>query len=226
MNYAQTASRPNPAAALGALGVPAAFGALLILGLAVKTAVEEEGKGLVGIFVPVEKPEPLPTPEPQLDADRATDPVATPQQEYIPTRPEAPITIVTGPTAPLGPIQPLDRDWTVPLAIPGPSPRPTPRFDPVEAAPKGNPGAWITNDDYRTSWINRGYTGIASFELQIDASGRVTDCAITGSTGYGALDAATCRLIERRARFEPARDSSGNTVAGTYGSSVRWTIPE
>lgn len=226
MSYAQTANRPDPAAALGALGVPAGIGALLIFGLAVTVVPKEEDAGFSGFLVDVEKPDPLPEVEPQVETDTVTDPVTTPQPEYVPTRPDSPITIVTGPTAPIGKLEPVDSDWVVPIAAPKPAPRPSPTFDPVSASPQGNPGGWITNDDYRTSWINRGYTGVASFALQIDARGRVSDCSITGSTGYSALDESTCRLLERRARFNPAKDSSGNVVAGTYRSSVRWTIPE
>lgn len=225
MSYATTANRPNPAAALGALGVPAAFGALLVVGLAVKVVIEDKIENPEGIFVPITPPpEDLPTPEPQPNT-APVDQTTTPQPELTPTRPESPI-IIPGPTAPVGEPMTYPGDFTVPLNIPEPAPRPAPRFDPISASPKGNPGGWITNNDYRSSWINRGYTGVASFTLMIDARGRVSGCTITGSTGHGALDEATCKLLESRARFEPAKDSSGNTVAGSYRSSVRWTIPE
>ena len=40
MSYATTASRPNPLAAVGALGVPASFGLILIAGLAVTQVIK------------------------------------------------------------------------------------------------------------------------------------------------------------------------------------------
>ena len=49
---------------------------------------------------------------------------------------------------------------------------------------------------------------------------------MTRSTGNGQLDAATCRYIERRARFEPATDESGAKVIGSYTGTVKWEIPE
>ncbi|MHA7819071.1 MAG: TonB family protein [Erythrobacter sp.] len=226
MSYASTANRPNPVAALGALGVPAAFGALLVVGLAVKVAIDNEDGRLIGVEVPIDPPKDLPTPEPQPDTAPSNDNTTIPEPDFTPTRPDSPITIVAGPTAPIGTPKVVDGDWTVPLPLPEPVPMPSPAFDPVSASPKGNPGGWITTNDYRPSWINRGYTGVANFALLIDARGRVSGCSITGSTGYSALDEATCRLLERRARFEPAKDSSGNNVAGSYRSSVRWTIPE
>lgn len=224
MSYASTANRPNPVAALGALGIPAALGALMVVGLAVKVAVETKVPNPTGVTVKIDPPEEL--PEPQPDTAPNTDPTTVQQPELTPTRPDSPITIVVGPTAPIGKPRAIDGDWTVPLPLPEPAPLPSPTFDPISASPKGNPGGWITNDDYRPSWINRGFSGVANFTLVIDARGRVSRCSITGSTGHSALDEATCRLLERRARFEPAKDSSGNVVAGSYRSSVRWTIPE
>ncbi|MBU1606453.1 MAG: energy transducer TonB, partial [Alphaproteobacteria bacterium] len=69
-------------------------------------------------------------------------------------------------------------------------------------------------------------TGTARFRLEIAADGRVTGCAITGSTGHAALDTATCRLLEQRARFEPARNSNGDAVAGSFVNAVRWELPD
>jgi protein TonB len=40
------------------------------------------------------------------------------------------------------------------------------------------------------------------------------------------LDDATCKNIQRRARFEPALDGNGNPTTGRWGSSVRWVIPK
>jgi protein TonB len=49
---------------------------------------------------------------------------------------------------------------------------------------------------------------------------------VTGSSGSSALDQATCRLLSRRARYTPAKDSSGNPVADTDAGSIRWVLPE
>ena len=229
MSYAQAANRPNPVAALGALGAPAAFGVLLVSGLAIKAGIEQRDTTLVGVTVPIDEPPPPPEPLPKPKDDTASKTVTDQVPQYLPPpRPDTqftfdnsgsgPITTLTGPGEVLGPVDPVD------FGIP--TPPITPRFDPVSAAPRGNPGGWVTDNDYRSSWISRGYSGVASFTLAIDARGRVTGCTITSSTGYSALDEATCRLLESRARFDPAKDTSGNTVAGSYRSSIRWRIPE
>ena len=98
--------------------------------------------------------------------------------------------------------------------------------DPVKAAPRGNPGGWVTDSDYRSNWIRKELSGSASFVLAIDARGKVTDCTIVRSTGHNELDNATCSLIERRAKFNPAKDSHGNPVAGSYANTVNWRIPK
>jgi protein TonB len=85
---------------------------------------------------------------------------------------------------------------------------------------------WITTDDYSRSDLTRNREGTARYRLVIGSDGRVDACEITSSTGHTSLDTATCRLIERRARFDPATNSQGNRVVGTYSGSVTWQIPE
>lgn len=226
MSYANTANRPNPVAAVGALGVPAAFGALLIVGLAVKVGIPDAVPNPDVFNVPIppeieEIPEPV---EPPSATSEATEP---PQDTYVPpVRPDTPFTFsegaieTTGTLVEPGPLTtPVDPiDFGIPSA--------SPLFDPIAASPRGNPGGWVTNNDYRSSWINRGLEGSASFTLMIDARGRVSGCTITRSTGHSVLDEATCRLLERRGRFDPAKDSSGNPIAGTFRSTIKWTIPQ
>lgn len=233
MNYVAQSRRPNPAAILGAIGIPAAFGALLVTGLAV-TAVVTDDKNLEGMFFPTPKPtEPPPPPDPKPNVEK------TQQSTSVVTAPKNPFDISDTPAAPENPLPPS------PPLPPGPTPGagnglgegtgtptppapppPAPKFDPIAAKPSGNPGTWVRNSDYRSSWIRREMTGRAGFLLQVSASGRVTGCTITSSTGHSVLDQATCRLVQKRARFTPARDSNGAKVPGTYSNSVTWRLPE
>ncbi len=228
MNYATTARRPNPLAAIGALGVPASFGVLLVIGLAVTATVKDPDKGLEGFFMPAEPiDDPLPPPpDPVVRTTNQTNPVPQPDTARPSPAPVSGVTLTgTGPLATGGT---LNDDWGTGLesiAIP-PVPKPAPTFDPVAATPRGNPGNWIKTSDYRTPWIRRGYEGIARFTVEISASGKVTDCMVTGSSGYAQLDRATCQLIGARAVFNPAKDASGANVAGSYSSMVNWQIPE
>jgi TonB family protein len=92
--------------------------------------------------------------------------------------------------------------------------------------PKGNPGLWVMTEDYPPSALREEAEGAVRFTLTVDATGVPTACEITQSSGRPDLDDATCRLIAERARFEPAKDSRGRAVAGSYANTVRWQIPQ
>jgi protein TonB len=73
--------------------------------------------------------------------------------------------------------------------------------------------------------LNEGNEGSVGYLLSISASGKVTNCTVTRSSGFSGLDAATCRELSRRAQFNAASDETGAKVGGSYSGSVRWTIP-
>lgn len=228
MTYVSANRRPNPAALVGALGVPGAFGAILIVGLAVSVVTappEPRIKGEIITETPLPPPPPpTPTPETPRDAKTATTTTTNPtptvptpfptdlgKGEPVDSFPTGGETITTGP---------------IDFGIPGPTPSPASLYDPVGAKAKGNPGKWVTNEDYRPRWVQEELSGTARFTLSIDARGKVTGCTITRSTGHPALDTATCDLVTKRARFDAARDGNGKPVAGTYSNAVTWRIPE
>lgn len=79
-----------------------------------------------------------------------------------------------------------------------------------------------TQADYPVeSWV-ADETGETSFTLFVDASGAVTDCTITSSSGSQALDDKICEIAVERAEFDPATDAEGNPVAGQFETSHRW----
>lgn len=228
MTYVSANRRPNAAALAGAFGIPGAFGALLVVGLAVTvttvpTRPNPKATPIAEIPLP---PPPPPTPDqPTSDAKTATNTTTTTTTPTPPT----PVPVDLGKGDPVNTFH-IDRDpvttGPIEFGIPGPTPSAASLYDPVGASPKGNPGNWVTNDDYRSRWVAEELSGTARFTLQIDARGKVTGCTITRSTGHPALDTATCDLVSKRARFEAARDGNGKPVAGSYSNSVRWSIPE
>lgn len=102
---------------------------------------------------------------------------------------------------------------------------PPPLFKPRAAIPKGRMAQWVTTNDYPTSDLRLEHHGRTAYRLTIDASGAVTECTVTASSGHPGLDKATCDNVKRRARFEPATDQTGARVAGSYNGSVTWQIP-
>ena len=115
------------------------------------------------------------------------------------------------------------------LEIPGPAIMPTcdaRQSRPSAASPRNGPAGWITSNDYARSDLVREREGTAGYRLVIGSNGRVDACEITRSSGHASLDSNTCRLIESRARFEPAKNNRGETTVGTYTGTVTWQIPE
>ena len=89
----------------------------------------------------------------------------------------------------------------------------------------GNPQQWITYDDYPVGAMREQREGTADFRLTFNERGSVVACEVTSSSGHSDLDAATCSIARRRARFNPGKDRVGNPMGGTYSNRIRWQIP-
>lgn len=219
MAYLDTRNRPNPAGMAAVIAIHAAVGAALVIGLSVSGVIEKDE-----VFSAIPLPKPSPPPEPPKVEPRQPD-QAKPDI-YVPTPPlpfptRAPFEDTTNviPT-------PTPRPGPGPSLTPQPLPTVTPSFAPIAAKPRNDPLRWVTTDDYRSNWIRQEMTGKARFRLEIAADGRVAGCTVTGSSGHPELDAATCALVSRRAKFQPARGSEGEPVAGSYSNAIDWRLPE
>ncbi len=104
-----------------------------------------------------------------------------------------------------------------------PAPPPPPPFV-NRARAKANLGSLISDGDYPALALRNREEGSVGFRLIVGPNGRVTDCSIVRSSQSVSLDGATCRLLTARARFEPARDSSGNTIADSVVGRIVWRI--
>lgn len=70
----------------------------------------------------------------------------------------------------------------------------------------------VADSDYPRAARKAGAEGMVDVRFTIEADGRAHGCAVMRSSGYAELDATTCRLIERRFRFRPARDAQGRPI--------------
>lgn len=116
-----------------------------------------------------------------------------------------------------------------PIAAPPARLHPAPPAPPVvskAAGAKGDPSAWITNDDYPPSSLRNNEEGTSVIAWTISTAGRVENCRTTSSSGSSALDRAACAAITRRGRYTPAQDASGNPIATTQTRRVVWKIPK
>jgi protein TonB len=85
----------------------------------------------------------------------------------------------------------------------------------------------FSDDDYPASAAASGASGTAQAQLTIGADGRVTACSLIRRTGNSALDAATCNILRRRAKFTPARDSNGQPTTDTVTTpAITWRLAE
>lgn len=220
-------------AAAGVIIIHAAIGTILVTGLATKFIPAEPATPLIGENIEVTLPVPPPPPPETLPDERVVNPPTAAPEIYVP---DPPIVLDRGDPEVTTAAEPLRLDRTLevaagtvgagPIGLPSPAPPAPTAFDPIPAKPSNAPGGWITQSDYRPSWINREYTGVAKFRLSVDRNGRASNCQILSSTGHAVLDTATCQLTQRRARFTAARDANGDRVAGTYTASIRWELPD
>ena len=217
MPYLDTnaARRPNYAAAAAVIAIEAALVLAVVRGLAVTFLPREDPGRTIAEDIPL--PQPAPTEKP---------PEHSPDDRPTVTRPFTP------PTGGLA--RPVD---PIPLDPPSPVPSPAPTFQPPQpmpspvalgqpAVPRGNPASWVSESDYPARDIREGNQGRVGFALSLGADGRVTACRVTSSSGHAGLDAATCTLVTRRARFSPATGPDGRPVAGSYSGTIRWVIPD
>lgn len=124
---------------------------------------------------------------------------------------------------------------TVPLidAQPPPPPRPVipgPNLSgPLPANRRATPimsQYWISGLDYPNRESISAMEGLTQYTVAVGVDGRVTDCRIVGTSGWQALDEATCNVVSRRARFDPATDQNSNPIEGNYTGSVNWQIAD
>jgi protein TonB len=58
--------------------------------------------------------------------------------------------------------------------------------------------------------------------LSVGPNGRTQSCSVTRSSGNAALDSTTCRLLQERLQFSPARDRDGNPISTEVESTHVW----
>jgi len=90
---------------------------------------------------------------------------------------------------------------------------------------RGNLAQYFNDSDYPRDAAQRNEQGVTGFTLDIDATGRVSACRVTESSGSASLDEATCRITQERARFEPARDQRGRPVPDEISRHMHWVLP-
>jgi len=197
--------------------IHAVIGYALVTGLAM-TAVKKVASQLDMIDIQeeeeLEEPEELPPPP---DQPIEPPPVVTPPRIVdVPTidRP----TISSVPTAPPAP-PPV-------AAAPPPPPPPPAAPSQARAASAKNQGRWAgrVQGTYPTRAQREEREGTVRVRLTIGANGRVAGCSVTRSSGHADLDTAACKALRRYGRYNPALNATGNPIAGSASTAVRYTM--
>lgn len=166
-----------------------------------------------------EKEKPKPPEGAQTKQDDRRDTVVETEKTLVDLPPTGPILDKSGSTGDL--IGTSDVEVFKPLDPPPPA-----TFKPRSPRPRNAPANWATPNDYPARDLREGNQGITGFRLSIGADGKVLDCQPIASSGFPNLDRTACDKVTRRARFDPATDSYGKPVAGTYENRIHWQIPK
>jgi TonB family protein len=95
---------------------------------------------------------------------------------------------------------------------------------PGRADARGSVAGLFRPEDYPAGAAARGAQGTVEARLTIGPDGLVQSCTVTGSAGDAELDAATCTVLQARARYTPARDSRGQPVSDTATVRIGWVL--
>ena len=82
----------------------------------------------------------------------------------------------------------------------------------------------ISDADYPRRAFEAGIVGTVYLRFVVAPDGRVSDCAVTRSSGNAELDATTCRLIMQRFRYRPARNAQGKAIPDVIRGEHSWEL--
>lgn len=83
----------------------------------------------------------------------------------------------------------------------------------------------FSTNDYPSPALRQREQGTAGVYFRIGTDGRVSNCRVAETSGSSTLDAQTCAIIVRRARYQPAKTKTGELVASIGFQRIRWEIP-
>jgi protein TonB len=211
---------------------PQAVGMVILLHGAVLAALMTARMDVMKHKYIITTVDPIPVPPPPPPKPTSQPKPKTPQQPDnnhptpppIPFPPPAPPQ--TGPSFPPSPPLPPLPPGTGTSPEPPLPPPPSPPHKIEAARARADLSSYVSNADYPDGALRNNEQGTTRFRLSVGSDGRVTGCTVLGSSGSSALDSATCRLMKNRARFTPARDSSGKPTVDSVASAIRWVLPD
>ena len=80
----------------------------------------------------------------------------------------------------------------------------------------------FSSDDYPRVALHNDGTGTVQAMLLISEAGRIASCMVTETSGHASLDAQTCLILARRARFDPAIGLDGKPAKSATTARIHW----
>lgn len=80
----------------------------------------------------------------------------------------------------------------------------------------------IKNSDYPRAASKAKATGAVTVKFTVTLNGRAVRCRVLQTSGSADLDTTTCRLIEKRFRYQPALGTDGNAIEDVTGWRQDW----
>jgi len=82
-----------------------------------------------------------------------------------------------------------------------------------------------SDDDYPARAMRNGEFGKVTVRSLVGVDGRVEDCRVERSSGFAALDAASCRQV-RRAVYDPALNAAGRPMRAVNTHKFDWRLAD
>lgn len=233
---AQARDHDRIKAAIGVFGLHALLGYALITAFAIEipATVRDELK----LFDIRPDPPPSPSQKPAPHRTRSNKPKAAPSPPNLKAKP-SPI------VAPLPETRLIVPTPVIAAPIPGFGSNPTAGAADVPGPGTGSggqgtgsggggngdgddftPPQWLRgrlkHSDYPRAAGEVGIGRTITVRFTVQTNGRVSECTVLQSSGNPILDDATCRVIERRYRYEPSRDANGTAVLSAVVEEHTW----
>jgi protein TonB len=84
----------------------------------------------------------------------------------------------------------------------------------------------LSDSDYPAGLVEQAPSGVVWVRYVVEMDGSVSNCTVTETSGHRAIDEITCSLIERRFRYDPARDGAGRPIRSNLIEKYEWEVED
>jgi protein TonB len=85
-------------------------------------------------------------------------------------------------------------------------------------------GGGVDDSDYPRSALADNFQGTVHMRFLVTPEGRIGRCEVARSSGHAGMDRETCRLMQKRLRYRPARDMYGRAVPAWTEGEQEWYL--